>query len=353
MPKVVAIDVRLIDQTGVGRYTRNLYAGLNKIDKKNKYRLLKPKIAWHSLAEQIIFPFWLLLRKVDLIHFPYFSFPLLCPKKFVVTIHDLIPWHFKTGKASALPGWIYSIKHFFYRQLLYWGARRAQKIIAVSQSTKKEIVKCLKIKPEKVEVIYEGVDEKLKNIYPLPIIHRSLPTSYLLYVGNAYPHKNLRKLIEAFSPLSIVHCQLLLIGPDDFFYKKLKTKVKQLGLQNKIIFYGPASDEQLAGLYKNALAFISPSLMEGFGLPGLEAMACNCPVVCSNIEVFREIYGEAAEYFDPKNVNDIKNTIKDVIEDKEKQKELIRKGKKQTSKYSWEKCAKETLKVYQAILKEG
>ena len=357
MPKIIAIDARLIDQTGVGRYTRNLYAGLKKIDKKNKYLLLKPKIAWHSLSEQIIFPLWLLSQKIDLIHFPYFSFPLLCPKKFVVTIHDLIPWHFKTGKASALPVWLYSIKHFFYKQLLYWGARRAKKIVAVSQYTKKEIIKCLKVKPEKVSVIYEGVDEKILNtknqISKKHIKNEKSNNKYFLYVGNAYPHKNLERLINAFIEFfnhhsSSITPKLILVGPDDYFYKKLKLKVKQLGLHNRVIFYGSASDEQLIGLYKNALAFINPSLMEGFGLPGLEAMACGCPVVCSKIEVFKEIYGEAALFFDPKDKEDIKSKIKEITNSKEKRQKLVKKGLIQLNKYSWKKCAQQTLKIYES-----
>ncbi len=110
---IIAIDGRLIKQTGVGRYIQNLFQEIKKIDKKNRYILLQPKIKWHSLYEQFIYPLWLLRQKSDLVHFPYFSFPLFCPKPFVITIHDLIPWKFKTGKASTLPGWLYLIKQFF------------------------------------------------------------------------------------------------------------------------------------------------------------------------------------------------------------------------------------------------
>ncbi len=353
----VAIDGRLIDQTGVGRYAKNLFNQLKRFNKRNEYILIKPKFRWHSLAEQVCFPFWLLKKNFNLVHFTYFSFPLFYPGKFVLTIHDLIPWRFKTGRASSLPGLFYKIKHFCYKMLLFIGARKAEKIIAVSKTTKKEIVRCLKVSPEKIVVIYEGVDSKFKK--RKPATSYQLPaTSYLLYVGNAYPHKNLERLIEAFNKfkikndkfkIEIQNLKLLFVGPEDYFYERLKKTVEKSNLEEKIIFYGAASDKELVSLYKNALCFINPSLMEGFGLPGLEAMSLGCPVVCSNIPVFREIYGRAAFYFDPKDIGNISRKINKFLKMNKKEKEkLIKLGKEQTEKYSWRKCAERTLEVYES-----
>src|SRR4030043_2146073 len=120
------------------------------------------------------------------------------------------------------------------------------------------------------------------------------PKNYFLYVGNAYPHKNLERLIQAVSKLGFLDFKLILVGKEDYFYKRLKTKAKKVSLEGKVIFYGGIGRGELSYLYKNAQALILPSLMEGFGLPGLEAMAAGCPVICSDIPVFREIYGEAA-----------------------------------------------------------
>ena len=346
----IGIDARLSKQTGVGRYIRNLYENLEKIDKNNKYEydLIQAQIGWHSLAEQLIFPFWLFFKNYDLVHFTYFSLPIFYPGKFVLTIHDLIPWHFATGKASRLPRPIYYLKSFFYRWVLWVGARRAKHIMAVSETTKQEIIDHLKIDPKKIKVIYEGVN---KN-FQFSIFNFQKIKPYFLYVGNAYPHKNLESLIEAFR--EIKDYKLVLVGPEDYFYKKLRERVKRGkrdkkdGDEEKIIFYGRVDDKELVALYCQAKAFINPSLMEGFGLPGLEAMNAGCPVICADIPAFREIYGEAAIYF---KVRGIGETVKQFLAmPEEERKRLVLAGKKQAEKYSWEKCARQTLEVYESCL---
>lgn len=156
---------------------------------------------------------------------------------------------------------------------------------------------------------------------------------YFLYVGNAYPHKNLEILIRA-TPIPLV-----LVGKEDFFYKRLPHT-------ECTVFFGKASEEELQNLYTNATALVFPSLMEGFGLPGLEAMAVGTPVVCSDIPVFHEIYGDAALYFDPKNSEDISNKLQTIISDKKLAKLLVEKGKLQVKKYSWKEMARKTLEAY-------
>ncbi len=177
------------------------------------------------------------------------------------------------------------------------------------------------------------------------------PEMFFLYVGNAYPHKNLERLIEAFGKLQApsFNTQLILVGQEDYFYKRLKNKVKEMGFEEKIIFWGPATREELNNLYKNAMALVFPSLMEGFGLPGLEAMANGCPVVCSDIPVFHEIYGEAALYFDPNNIDDIREKITICLNDSNQLSKIIEEGREQLNKYSWEKLSRETLKIYESV----
>lgn len=347
----IGIDGRLFDQTGVGRYIKNLFYWLNKVDRKNQYYLFQPKIHWHSIAEQIYFPFWLIFQKIDLIHFPYFSFPVFYPKKFIITIHDLIPWHLKSGRATTLPGWLYEIKYFFYKLILWVGVKRAVKIITVSQTTKREIIKNLKIPSGKIIVIYEGVEDKFRVAVSKTQINIKKINfkKYFLYVGNAYPHKNLPNLIKAFKNITKNNnIRLVLTGPNDYFYQKLIANNKNEFSKN-LIFFGPASDEELIFLYQQALALVNPSLMEGFGLPGLEAMTTGCPVICSDIEAFREVYGNIPLYFNPQDSSDIQKKIEIIIKmTTAERKKMIAAGKKQSRKYSWEECAKKTKEVYES-----
>ncbi len=174
--------------------------------------------------------------------------------------------------------------------------------------------------------------------------------SYLLYVGNAYPHKNLERLIDAFEIISKQeNIKLVLVGKIDYFYNRLRKIIIDRGLEDKIILTDVISDEDLDCLYKNASLFVFPSLMEGFGLPGLEAMRRGLPVACSKIEVFSEIYGQAAQYFKPLDISDMAKIILDLIKNPIFKENLTKKGLEQVEKYSWEKCAKETLDIYQSL----
>ncbi len=162
-------------------------------------------------------------------------------------------------------------------------------------------------------------------------------------MGNAYPHKNLERLIEAFSISDQNDTNLVFVGKEDFFYKRLKEKIEKMGLDKKIVFYGYATDEELAFLYKNAKAIIMPSLMEGFGLPVLEAMVNKCLVLASDISVYREIAGDAAIYFNPLDAGDIVKKMENIhLNDK------IQKGLDRVKMFSWERMAKETLSVYES-----
>lgn len=362
----IGIDARLWDQTGVGRYIRNLVTNLQKIDDKNHYilfvrkqdlesvsaqvknknwKVVETNIKWHSIPEQIKFPLLLNREKLDLVHFPYFSVPISYKKPYVVTIHDLIINHFSTGEASTLAYPLYIGKRFSYKFIIKQAARNARKIIVPSTATKEEIIDHLRILEKKINVIPEASDKNLKtqNLNP----ETKTPEKYFLYVGNAYPHKNLASLIYAFNKIAKddKDLKLILVGQKDFFYQRLERE----NTSDKIIFYGKATDRELANLYSNAIALVMPSLMEGFGLPVLEAMTLKCLVVCSNIPSFREIASNSAIYFNPENANDIKETMKSVYVNNEKyRQEKLEPAFKRSQNYSWEKAALETLNIYES-----
>lgn len=377
----IGIDCRLWNESGVGRYIRNLVEYLAIIDRKNEYVLfvlskdfesikytkwsvVRADIRWHTLEEQIRFPKILNRENLDLMHFPYVSVPIFYNKPFVVTVHDLIPYHYPTGKASTLALPLYKLKLLGYKFVIAQAVKKAKKIITVSNATKKEVVNHIKVSEDKIVVAYEGVDNKITNP-KLQISNKSsvkartsadkqntkykiLNTKYFLYVGNAYPHKNLDRLLQALNILisQYPNISLVLVGKEDYFYKRLKEKVRNMGLEQSVNFLGEVSDEDLSSLYQNALALVIPSLMEGFGLPALEAMANRCLVLSSDIPGLKEVCGNAALYFDPYNLNDIVQKMKKIYPDSDYGVN-IEKGVERTKMFSWQKMAKETLKVYE------
>ncbi|MDD5164367.1 MAG: glycosyltransferase family 1 protein, partial [Patescibacteria group bacterium] len=304
---------------------------------------------WYSWQEQILFPRQLASQRLDLVHFLHFNVPLFYLGRFVVTIHDLTH-NQTTPKASTHWKSIFYFKKIIYYLIIKNAMQRAEKIITVSNFIKDSIVKQYKINPKKISVTYEATDmaPKISDFEP---VSEQIPDNYLLYIGNAYPHKNLERLIKAFKIVLSKHpgIRLILVGKMDYFYHNLQKLTQELGLEEKVIFSGQASDEKLAWLYKNGLAYVFPSLSEGFGLPGLEAMKFGLPVIASKHQPLPEIYGSAALYFNPKNIEEMAATINQAIENKNLREELIQKGFEQIKKYSWEKCAQETEEIYKNL----
>lgn len=384
----IGIDARFYGPVGkgLGRYTQEVVDNIIKINDDFEYviflspenfdeftipgdKIKKVKIscAWYSWSEQIIFPFYLWREKLDLLHFPHFNVPILTPGKFVVTIHDLILTHFPTLRATTRSRLMYRLKDLAYRLVIFSALHRAQRIITVSRFTRDDIISRFRIKPEKIVVTYEGVANlskgrdslfvaKLDNQETLAQYH--IPHNFLLYVGNAYPHKNLEILLKVFSRL---HAQqpelrLVLVGKIDYFYERIQAVARSLNLwqqgnlNSPVIFPGYIADAQLEIFYAEARAYIFPSLYEGFGLPPLEAMAKGCPVASSDRASLPEILGEAALYFKPGDEDDMLNKIKAILADNEQRADLKQRGLAQAKKYNWWQCAHETLAVYLAVL---
>jgi glycosyltransferase involved in cell wall biosynthesis len=350
----IGIDVRLQHQTGVGRYIRNLMEYLPVIDKKNSYFFLKPAIPWHSVQEQILLPSVIRKAHIDLMHFPYFSLPFFLPTPFVITVHDTILNHLKTGKASTKSPFFYEIKHYSYRILLKKAVTNARAIIVPSNTTRDFLGDTYPFCKNKIHVIYQGseLSEKIKNTGA----NSKIPDPpFFLYVGNAYPHKNLDFLLNTFKEFIGTHkalntYRLVLAGKKDYFYEKLRKKVLDEHLENSVVFFSDISDKTLLNLYKNATVLITPSLMEGFGLPGIEAMRYDCPVLASRIPVYTEIYGDTAFYFDPRDKNSLIEQMIYVTDPKNTdriKKQKIR-GKAKALLYTWKETVYKTYNVYES-----
>lgn len=379
----IGIDARMYGPIGkgLGRYTQEIVDNIIKIDNNNEYIIflckenfdelevfsdnVKKVLAdarWYGLKEQFLLPFLIIKERIDLVHFPHFNVPVFTPKKYVVTIHDLILTKFPTTRATTLGPVFYKIKNLFYKIVIWTAVKRAKRIITVSEFTKRDIVDKFNTKKEKVEVTYEGVANLAKGRDSLfvsklddkeTLLSYNIGRKFILYVGNAYPHKNLEGLIDAFTDLlkTYADLNLVLVGKEDYFYKRIKNyareKIKDDG---KIVFPGYVPDEKLEVLYEKALAYVFPSFYEGFGLPPLEAMAKKCPVVSSKESSMPEVLGDAAVFFNPYNKSDMAEKIARVISNKSLRENLIKKGERQVRNYSWWECARSTCEIYNKIV---
>lgn len=369
----IGIDCRLIGMSvGVGRYVRNLVANLVRIDKKNDYvlfvqsqeeknwkletgswKLINADFRWHSVAEQLMFPRLLNKENLDLMHFPYFSLPILYNRPFVVTIHDLIVNKLNTGRASTLPYPLYMLKRTGYHAVLSNAVKKSKKIIVPSNTVKDDLLNTyVNINSEKIVVTYEGgFDHVPRATRQEPLVKGR----YLLRVGNFYPHKNVERLLIAFRDFVYEtyenhDVQLVLVGKKDFFFKRVKKYIEDLNIDANIVLLENINDQDLASLYKDAVATIIPSLSEGFSLTAAEAMSCGSPLIVSDIPVHREICGSAAIFCNPVEISDIKQKISfaySLIDSSRE--ELIKQAKLQSEKFSWKTMAAQTLQIYNSI----
>jgi glycosyltransferase involved in cell wall biosynthesis len=362
--KRIGIDARLYSQTGVGTYLKNLIYYLEKKDLKDKSiyvyllpedykrltfknkKIIKRKVfsRWHTVGEQINFAWRLYFDNLDVMHFTYFSYPVLYLKKFVATVHDITPLIFKTGKASTKNNFIYNLKHLFFRIILRCQIERASRIITPTLTVKTQLEKIYGKKiSEKISPIYEGVNYQMINSKENKSLSKKF-NDFFIYVGNFYPHKNVERLIRAFSGV-ITSSKLLLLGPNDFFKNRLDKLIGELKQEKRILFVNGSKTEDIVFFYKNARALIHPSLSEGFGLPLIEASYFACPIIASNIQVFKELLENNYLSFDPNDSGDIAIKIKYFIDKKPKFNfDDI------TKKYSFKKMTDKTFEIYQEVL---
>ncbi|MCH7492260.1 glycosyltransferase family 4 protein [Patescibacteria group bacterium] len=368
----IGIDARFYGTygKGLGRYTQKLIENLEKVDDQNEYVIFLRKenwedyqpinsrftkvladYRWYTIVEQFFMPIVIWRHRVDIMHFTHFNVPFLYFGKFVVTIHDLILIKYPTARATTLGPLFYRIKHAAYMLIIRSAIWRAKKIIAVSEYTKKEILKYFRTSPEKILVTYEAVDDPIKVAEDKNIIRKySIKSPYLLYVGNAYPHKNIDGLLAAFKRIIKIkpNLNLVLVGKDDYFFRRLKQTVRRQEMNREVIFTGFVTDSDLPSLYHHAELYIFPSFCEGFGLPALEACSYGLPVVASDNSSLPEILDKAAVYFDPHQEDDIYDKVVSVLDDKSLQDRLIKNGYDRVRFFSWIKMAELTLKLYKS-----
>jgi glycosyltransferase involved in cell wall biosynthesis len=362
----VAIDARKLHDFGIGTYIRNLLRHLARIDHDTEYILLcrdadmgvprqlgenfravREPSPNYSIREQVHIPYLLVRERPDVYHAPHYVLPPAVPCRSVVTIHDTIHLMF--------PQYLPNRGAYAYARSLMWAAaKRSDRILTVSESSKRDIIHYFNVDPEKIVVVYNALDERFSVEPTAEEIARvrerfQLDHGFVLYVGNIKPHKNLVRLIEAFDGLrreGFEELKLLIIGDEISKWPALRRAVHRLKLHKHVRFLGFQSDETLASLYRLAAVFVFPSLYEGFGLPPLEAMASGTPVVTSNVSSLPEVAGDAAVLVNPYDAIDIKDGIKRVLTDPELREDLRRKGLQRAREFSWERSVARTREIY-------
>jgi glycosyltransferase involved in cell wall biosynthesis len=379
----VAIDTRWVfrEISGIGAHTRQLVRHLALLDQSTEYLLLfnDPDLRDRTLADcglsgcanvtaalvpwkvfspagQLFMPDWLRRQRVDVFHSPNYMMPLLAfPRgrpgriKAVVTIHDLIPLVAPAATPRALKRRLFPL----YRRLMHEIGARADRIIAVSEVSRRDVLEHLGIAdPARVRVIYNGVDAMFR---PSAEAERVTPPAssdwprVILYVGRSDPYKNLAGLVRAFAEarrLTQVPLRLRIVGPRDPRYPEPAALVEQLHLSDAVDWTGYVADADLVQAYRDADVLVLPSHFEGFGFPVVEAMACATPVVCSDIPVLHEVAGEAAGFANPDDPAALARAIVRVLTDEDHRRAMIARGRAQATRFTWERAARDTLALY-------
>jgi len=358
----IVIDARE-SGTSTGRYIDKLVEYLSKIPSEHNFiiitrpgrisylngvapnfEIVPTKYKEFTYGEQLGFKGQLKALHPDLVHFTMVQQPILYRGKVVTSMLDLTTLRFRNPSKNPI---VFTIKQFVYRFVNIYAARKSEHIITISEYAKRDIIKLTKIRPDKVSVTLNSADKITDSSHRVEGVGKF----FIMYVGRPLPHKNLGRLIEAFGLLRAKHpeLQLVLAGKKDSLYKKYEEETIKSGKEG-IIFTDFIDEGQLRWLYEHTACYVVPSLSEGFGLPGLEAMAHGAPVASSNLTSLPEVYGDAAEYFNPLDIDDISRAVDRLLTDSEYVKELKLRQEKQVLKFSWKRMAEQTLEVYQNVL---
>ena len=372
----IAIDLRRISEFGVGTYTRNIVRALGRLDRANQYFLIGPPPKVTEIgplppnfttvpllnSERTLKGYFECRAEVkrldcNLIHIPYlFGTPRNLPCPYVVTVHDVLEHMYHSHDRSSLRR---ALHLRFTRRVL----RRARRILAVSNYTKSEVEKLFAIPASRIEVVHNAIDERFLHGHASAAERQRLAERYLvnypflLYAGRISPHKNLVRIIEAFSALKVqlekedkfADLKLIIIGDELSKHPDLRRTVVRSGVQNEVRFLGFIPIEMLRVFYDAAKIFVFPSLYEGFGLPPLEAMAHGTPVVTSNTTSLPEVVGNAAVLVNPENVFEIMHGLHRVLLDQPLREKLKQRGYEQVKRFSWDESARRILTVYKEV----
>lgn len=369
----IAIDARKLHDFGIGTYVRNLVRHLARLDQDNEFILLcqpddvglerqlgenfrsVPVTAGpYTAAEQIAVPYAVHGLGVDVFHTPHYVLPPLVGVPSVVTIHDCIHLMFP----QYLPN---RLAYFYARAFLWTAAHRSARVLTVSAASKRDILRFYRVPDQKIEVIYNAIDERFGVPPSAEDVMRvreryQLDREFILYAGNIKPHKNLERLIEAFHQLrtqGFEHLSLLIIGDEISKYPMLRRLVHRYKLYKRVRFLGFVPDQTLAVLYRLASVFVFPSLYEGFGLPPLEAMASGTPVVTSNVSSLPEVAGGAAILIDPNDTAALAAAIRQALTDQALRADLIAKGLARVKDFSWERSVSRIHEIYAEVAGEA
>ena len=366
----IVIDARNMN-TSTGRYARRLVEHLEKLDHTNEYIILLLKkdeyyyrptnpnfrtigvpYPWFSLSEQFAMARFLRTLNADLVHYTMPHHSIFYTRPYITTFHDLILLKTYNSDKNWL---IFKTKQFIGRFVYKVMVRQAKRLIVPTKFTGKELQELTGADPAKIVLAYESCDSNPVS----PQAYEPLKgKDFILYVGQQSDYKNIRRLMQAHQQLLAQHPQLILAlagrltGKNGVPLQRNKAWAEAQGFKN-IVFTDFVEDDQLQWLYKNTRAYVFPSLMEGFGLPALEAMGAGAPVASSSATCLPEVYGDAAHYFDPLNIDDIARATNDILTDTQLRDQLITKSKVCAAQYSWERMTKQTLETYQTVLSEN
>jgi glycosyltransferase involved in cell wall biosynthesis len=367
----IAIDARKLRDFGIGTYLRNILIELSRLDRETEYvvlcrpddvesgdvlgrnfRMVPETAPNYSIAEQYRIPAVLAREGVRLVHEPHYVLPPLVQCRSVVTIHDCIHLMFP----QYLPN---RLAYVYAKGSMWMASKKANRILTVSEASKRDILRFFDVPPDKVSVIHNAIDERFlapANAERMDLVRQrfQLEHPFVLYVGNIKPHKNIERLIDAFGRARSQgpdHLKLVIIGDEISKYPALRQSVHKHKLDKHVRFLGFQPTETLAAFYRLARAFVFPSLYEGFGLPPLEAMACGCPVVTSNVSSLPEVAGGAALLVDPYDEDAIAKGIVTAVTDESVRADLITRGIDRARSFSWTQSVKRIHEIYMEVAK--
>ncbi len=373
MPYTIAIDARKIRDFGIGTYVRNLIRELAEIDRENTYYVITGPADRDTLkrlpenfhvtvqrspvysARELVALSWHLLRlKVDLYHATHYVLPLIVPCNSVVTIHDIIHLLYPEFLPNRL-AFIYA------ERMIRRSLRRGDRTISVSRNTRDDLMSYFQIDGEKIDVVYNGIEDIFRRTLPSEDLERwmrnlGLERPYLLFVGNPKPHKNLDNVVKAYARALRLHDfphRLVCVGDRGGIEFKIRRRAAQLGIDERVMLLGHVAQEALPAIYQGAAAFLYPTLYEGFGLPVVEAMASRVPVITSNTSALKEIAAGYAELVNPLDVEAMARAIVRIVSDADHRRSLRKLGQRRADDFHWRRAAEQTLAIYRQALGEG
>jgi glycosyltransferase involved in cell wall biosynthesis len=376
----IVIDARRIRDFGIGTYIRGLVMALGGIDRENRYTLVcsqadlrmlaglpenfQPAVYNrndHSAFDHVTFPLFLRSLHPDLVHIPLARVPLFMIRPYVVTIHDLA----NIFHEERISNFRMQLRRYRFGR----GLRRAARVVAVSEATKRDVASQMGVPSHRITRVYNAPDpaffsragEPGSQDQPRILERYQIHYPFILYAGNIRRHKNVPRLVEAFAVVRerlashpvYKDLRLVIIGDTISQYPAVRQAVMKSRVESVVRFLGFVPFETLRCFYESAAGFVFPSRYEGFGLPPLEAMACGTPVVTSNVSSLPEVVGDAAILVNPENVFDIARGITDMLLDEEQRARMIRRGREQAGRFSWNWTARQVLEIYRDVIEQA